>query len=227
MLEGDVVELYLIRHGQARYFGDDGKMQNSQGFLTELGHRQAERVGERCRNLEVDYLYSSPLKRVQETVSYLSRALGKSPEFLEWLREISVGDFDGWAEPMVRKHLEEVALRPLAAWWDGYPRGETFREFHKRVTRGLDYLLKSHSVEKDGDSYRIVGEQDQRLCLVCHAGTISVIVSYLLELQPVPWEWHRFSSENTGVSCIQFGRVGDALKPSLIFFNSISHLNGI
>ena len=59
--------LYIIRHGETAG-NDAGRFQGSTDCeLNERGYAQAERLGERCRDLPFEVLISSPLVRARET----------------------------------------------------------------------------------------------------------------------------------------------------------------
>ena len=70
--------LYIIRHGEP----------GADGALTELGHQQAEAVGERLCKSGIDKVYSSPLLRARQTAEPLCRALNKEMIIEEWAHEI-------------------------------------------------------------------------------------------------------------------------------------------
>ena len=62
-----MLELILIRHGQT----DSNKRRTYVGWtdveLNEEGIRQARNLKEKLKNLSVDKIYSSPLKRARKT----------------------------------------------------------------------------------------------------------------------------------------------------------------
>ena len=67
---------------------------------------------------------------------------------------------------------------------DGPPGGESFRHFYERVSAGVEGLLiGNHRLQIHEDAgHRLWQRPDQerRLLIVAHEGTISVIVSHLL-----------------------------------------------
>ena len=61
--------IYLIRHGET-VFNRDGRVQgHTESDLSELGREQARRVGDRIRGVEFDAVFTSPLRRAEETCS--------------------------------------------------------------------------------------------------------------------------------------------------------------
>ena len=84
--------------------------------------------------------------------------------------------------------------RPLDELWDGLPGGESFRDFHVRVTDGLRRLLDEPASSRSPTTPPLcaLAEPARRIVIVAHAGTNSVALGHLLGIEPVPWEWERF-----------------------------------
>ena len=72
MLRGEGMRLYIIRHGKKR----DERVLNSLGFpdmqLTEEGKKQAHLTGKHLSKIKFDTVYSSDLKRANETASIIA-----------------------------------------------------------------------------------------------------------------------------------------------------------
>ncbi len=73
-----------------------------------------------------------------------------------------------------------------------------------------------------------VWEQPKRpetIVIVAHGGTNSVLLTHLLDIRPVPWEWLRFESELAAYSILQARPMGQrGCLWSLIDFNEVDHL---
>ena len=221
------MELYFVRHGEAEYrFNSAGlREQDQDGYLTPIGHHQAQCLAQHFRTLEIDRLYSSPLLRARQTAEYLTESLGIRMQTLPWLKEIDVGDLSSYTKDEINSYFQEAMARPLEKWWEGFEEdGETFMDFYNRVTQGLDTLLNQHGATKNSSDYLLSEMDTTRICIVAHGGTISVMLSYLLRLTPVPWEWYRFNVSNTGVSRVEFTQIGGVAKPCLALFNSTHHI---
>jgi broad specificity phosphatase PhoE len=79
-------ELILIRHGYTvRVNGD-----YFHAPLTQLGQEQAEQTGQYFRASEnhLDGLYSSPLRRTQETAHIIGAQIGLDPQFRPGIQEV-------------------------------------------------------------------------------------------------------------------------------------------
>ena len=69
------LRLLLVRHGLSSY-NKDGRIQgrNDLSILTEEGKSQAIKAGEALSNLNINTVYSSPLKRAAQTTNLLINA---------------------------------------------------------------------------------------------------------------------------------------------------------
>jgi broad specificity phosphatase PhoE len=88
-------ELYIIRHGQTDYNAKgivQGKGVNLS--LNEKGFRQADAFFKAYKHIPFDIIYTSTLKRAQESVGGF-KALGIPLEIFSELDEISWGDLEG------------------------------------------------------------------------------------------------------------------------------------
>ncbi len=90
-----MIDLYIARHGQteenvARIF--QGHLP---GRLTEEGKRQAMDLGVRMKDVELDAVLSSDLKRVTDTVQLAMEGRGIPWEKTPMLREIDWGSWTG------------------------------------------------------------------------------------------------------------------------------------
>ena len=72
--------LYLVRHGQASFGADDYDR------LSELGHRQSERLGEyfKGKGLEFQAVITGTLRRHQETFAGIARGLDWQAQPVLW-----------------------------------------------------------------------------------------------------------------------------------------------
>jgi len=220
------MELLFIRHGQPGWVRDGHGVNDPD--LTELGQRQAELVARHLSGLRIDELFVSPLRRAHQTAAPLVEALGRTPVQLDWLAEISAPDFEGTPIEQVQRVFSESRARPIEEHWEGIPGGESFTDFHRRVTGGLDTLLTdlgAAPLHREPPLWRL-GSQPRRVVIIAHAGTNSVALGHLLGIKPVPWEWERFVSYHASISTLEPLEVAGAQAFSLHRFADVSHLTG-
>jgi broad specificity phosphatase PhoE len=219
------VELLLVRHAQPEW-NRDRTAQVDPG-LTELGRRQAELLARRLRGERFDRLLVSTATRARQTAAPLERQLpGPAPEERAWLHEIHLpAAWQGTPSEEVGRVLQEARDRPRDAWWDGLPGGESFRDFHARVTSGLLEELRAMGVVRDEDGlWHVPADAPQRLLLVAHAGTNSVVLGALLGLDPEPWEWERFASDHASLTTLRSTPIAGGHIFSLQRFSDVGHL---
>lgn len=222
------MDLFLIRHGQPDW-APDQIARNDPG-LTELGHEQARRVSHRLTSLDrVDEIWASPMLRSLETSHPVAVELSQEREIFDWLKEIqNPPEWDGSPVEVIEKGFERANFRSMKEMWDGLPGGESFRDFHDRVTTGIIETLDSHGIhpaQPDDRHLWKVDDPDKRVVIVAHAGTNAVILGHLLGLEPVPWEWDRFRQPHTGVSRLTTFRVSTGWAFSLRQLGDVAHLH--
>ena len=191
------MELVLVRHAQPRWVEDGKSVLDPQ--LTELGHRQAERVAERLKALRPlpTELAISPTRRTRQTAEPIARALEVAPVVATDLAEIRLPpDWEGAPAEQIAAALGAARHRPASDWWAGLPGGEPFADFAERVQGAVFGLLAERGLRPpehaEAPWARDEPHEDRRLVIVGHGGTNAVITSLLLGIDHVPWAWERF-----------------------------------
>ncbi len=219
-------QIVLVRHGEPDWTPDGRAVVDDAG-LTARGRVQAEAVAHALAELSFDAIYVSPLRRAQETAEPLAKALGIEPRTLEELAEIGI-EVAGLTQEEVDKYFRAATQRPLRDHWDGWPGGESFHDFHVRVCKGASTLLERHGVRarrEDDFTVWTPGDERPRIAVVAHGGTNAVLLTHLLDVRPVPWEWMRFETELAAYSVVQARELGGTgFVWSLQNFNEVDHL---
>jgi broad specificity phosphatase PhoE len=156
--------LYLMRHAEVSYFGDDGSAVNPADVpLNEEGVAQAKAVAHALGGIEIDRIVTSGLPRTLETASIV--APGRDAESWPELREIQGGRLS--EIPADALHHEFVhAFRGVIPNDARFLRGESIGELFDRVLPAVD---------------TIVAADDWNTALaVLHGGVNRAILSYAL-----------------------------------------------
>lgn len=219
------MEVVLVRHGEPEW-ARDGKSVGDPP-LTERGRRQAELVAERLADQVFDHVLVSPVRRAQETADPILAALGVEGDVREWLAEIRNPEWDGAPVEHIEKSFAEQRLRPFDELWDGLPGGETFHDFHDRVTRNLDALLFDFGARVWNEQPRLyqIEKPELRVLVIAHGGVNAVTVGALLGIPPVPWEWERFFGYHAGVTFLETVDIGGGRAFILRRLSDLSHLD--
>jgi broad specificity phosphatase PhoE len=218
------MELVLVRHAQPEWTRD--RTAQVDPGLTDVGRRQADLAAERLASEVFDRILVSTATRARETAAPVLDLTSSTPaDERAWLHEIQMpAAWEGTPSEEVGRVLAHARGRPRDEWWDGLPGGESFRDFHARVTRGLVEELAVLGVHRDAAGLWHVPEDAPRLLLVAHAGTNSVVLGHLLGLDPEPWEWERFASDHASLTVLRSTPIASGNIFSLQRFSDVAHL---
>jgi broad specificity phosphatase PhoE len=150
----------LIRHGEAAMPDAEVRILNySDAPLTERGREQARGVAAALDGVRVDAVVASDLHRARETAEII--AGGRAPVLTEpRLREVDLGDYDGWTFARVAAADTRFLPWPGVAFYGrlarlgyhvpadlAFPGGESARTMHARLAPGLADLAAAHPGE--------------------------------------------------------------------------------
>ncbi|BEV35837.1 histidine phosphatase family protein [Synechococcus sp. M16CYN] len=213
--------LLLVRHGLSS-FNQARRIQgrDDSSNLTDEGHEQAQGIGRSLKEMTIDAVYSSPLKRAVATTASLLKARGgpaPATEFEDGLLEVDLEPWSGRSvEELIECHPEEYSL------WKRQPLelelkrrdGSTYNplaELTKQATRFIDHLLQRHPVEADA-TILIVGHNAILRCL-------------MLTLLGEPKQgFQRLQIDNTSLSIINLYPGPEAPQVQIECLNNTTHL---
>ncbi len=163
------IKILMIRHGAAdaneehRYLGKTDEPLSMKGICALLEAKKKDFYP------NVDYLFSSPMKRCLETakILYPDRKLIIIPEW----EEMDFGDFEG------KNYTELQGDERYQKWIDSngalpFPNGECQEDFICRCKQGFSRMLKQLSILPD-----IKSGHDITVGLIVHGGTIMSLLS--------------------------------------------------
>lgn len=199
-------ELYIIRHGETE-LNRLGIVQGRgiDSDLNDTGRAQGAAFYHLYKNIKFDKIYTSELKRTQQTVQQFID-LGLPWEKLSGLDELAWGSWEG------KPNTEEsrIAFREIVEQWQGgnynakFEGGESPNEVLIRLTIAVN-LIKSKT--------------DEQRVLICMHGRAMRLLLCLLTDKPLS-EMGDFPHQNTTLYKIDFT---DG-KFSIIDFNNTDHL---
>ena len=160
-LRRGAAELYVVRHADAVPESDEAFTvydDYEAHPLSTRGRAQAEAVAERCAELRLAAVYSSPIRRARETAAAIAAAAGVEVIDEPGVREIAIGPTG-----------DAMALRDRLAWlamiamrdgsWKGIEGTELSAGVRARMLGALDAIAARHPGE--------------RVAVVSHAGAIN------------------------------------------------------
>jgi probable phosphoglycerate mutase len=196
------LELVLVRHAEPDL---ERKKESGDPALTELGRVQAARAAANLRERSIHAIYCSPLRRARETAQIVATIQQLTPQIIDDLEEIRVPALRNLTQSEVDSYFAAAARRTLQDRWNGFPGGESFLDFHARVTSAIESTLANYGIHsRASDEFTVWSAPARghalRLAVVGHGGTNAVILAHLLGLPPVPWEWLRFETVLAAIS---------------------------
>ncbi|MFA7569309.1 MAG: histidine phosphatase family protein [Defluviitoga tunisiensis] len=180
-----VVDIYLVRHGITDW-NSEGKWQGQRDIeLNEEGIMQAQAAAERFKNMEIDGLYCSQLKRAIKTAEIINQYHGLQIERYADLNECNIGPWDGKTlDQILQDYSEEVKYWHNDIWAvvDGV---ESLGDLQRRAVRALKKITKKHNL-------------NDKIIIVAHGLAIRTILCWILNL---PMNQHEtYLMENASVS---------------------------
>jgi broad specificity phosphatase PhoE len=171
--------LYLVRHGQASFGAEDYDK------LSELGHKQAVRLGEyfKQKGLQFDAVLTGTLRRHVQTWAGIAQGAGLSHEPVQWpglneydshavIAAIHPYKLDKPDTPEMYRHHFRLLKDGLTQWMNGVvsPKGmPTYDEFQHGVVSALEHVRKNHT---------------GNVLIVSSGGPISTAVGHILGTTP-------------------------------------------
>ena len=155
-----VVTIYLVRHGESEGNAAHRVLGHTDLGLTELGRRQAEATAEALKDVHLDAIYSSDLKRAMSTAEPHGRIRGMKVIPDHELREIHCG---AWENRLVEDIIKEDEINYVLNWRGVFgnfqmPSGESVPHAAERFKSEIFKLAEKHP--------------NQQILIAAHAGVI-------------------------------------------------------
>ena len=218
------MEIVLVRHAEPEWVKDGINYDNPP--LTDRGFRQAELLADSLKGEKFTEFHVSPLVRAQQTSDPLLDVIDAVRETSSWLEEIRSEIWHGTPAEKAEAAFRKVRTLPSRERWIGLEGGETVRDFVDRINLGAEIFLKEHGITRKDSDLPVweIENPGGSILLVAHAGTNSVVISHLLGLSTVPWEWDRFVLGHTSVTRIEAMKLGDGYTFCLSRLSDVEHL---
>ena len=203
-----VTTVYFVRHAEATGNVDETFQGRTDTEVTERGKRQLALLAERFRDIPIERLYSSPMKRTISTAEAVNLYHGLEILRDERLIEIDGGGFEGqkWSE-LPKLYPEEFRLWNYELHNFRIENGECMTQVRERVESAVDDIVRRNA----GRTIAVVSHGCALRNYYCCA--MGLPISHLTDN-----EW----SDNTAVSLITYD---DSFTPSIVYLNDNSHLD--
>lgn len=198
-----MITLILVRHGETDWNVAGRLAGFSDGaVLTKEGQRQAELLAIKLRNLKIDIIYSSKLKRAKQTARIISKTINKRVIYKEFLNERSWGIYEGTDHKKIFENVEKMLTQRRLKY---KPKGgESLIEFEKRLQRGLRKIMENND--------------EQNILIVSHGGVIKTLIP-ILKKAPLE-EAYNLKVSNASLTIFNINES----KVEIKLINDVSHL---
>ncbi len=198
------MRLLLARHGQSLWNEVRRFQGTSDVDLSDKGRRQARALGVALRGRPIAAAYVSPMRRAVETAEIALREAEVPLTPMEELKELSLGEWEGFTVDEIRKRDGDPYAAWLAAPLDCPPPGaEPLPDVCTRVRSAVERIAAMHP---DGED----------VLVVAHGGVISVYACHLLGCS-FNHLW-RLRVDNASLTVVK--------PPRLVSLNDTAHLQG-
>jgi 2,3-bisphosphoglycerate-dependent phosphoglycerate mutase len=210
----DATELFIVRHGDA--IPDADEIIPSGIYddlpLSRLGREQARDLAERLGRLSFDAVYSSPLRRCQETAAPLARRLELTPILVPGIKEIRLGnirplpdhgeDLSLLSQALRERQIDIVRVAGNTGSWDTIPNSEPSKDFRQRVVTAFDEIAHSHA--------------GGRIIAFAHGGVVNAYAAEVLGLEKDFF----FPAANTSITVVRVS----VKRRVLYVLNDVAHV---
>ncbi len=152
----------IVRHGETDWNCEKRIQGHTDIPLNDTGQAQALAMAFNAAHHRFAAIYSSDLIRAMDTAKYLAEREGHVVRPLPQLRERHYGLFQGItaAEAALRHPVAHAHYLARDPEYD-FETGESLRGFARRVTDGIDWLIRHHS--------------GQTIAAVSHSGALDIL----------------------------------------------------
>ena len=200
--------VYIVRHAEAEGNISRVFQGHTDCGVTEKGYLQLNFLAERFKDIKLDAVYSSPLKRTMETAKAVNKYHNLEIIKVDGLMEINGGLFEGhlWDE------LPDLFPEAHDLWLNRHhdfeiEQGESMREVYDRMKTAVFEIVQAN--------------KDKTVAIVSHGCAIRNFLCFankvnFEDLGALDW------CENTGVCKLTFD---DDLNVEVVYQNDASHLD--
>ena len=165
------MNIIVVRHGQTDWNVRDLLQGRTDIELNETGKSQAIETANNLKNINIDVIFVSPLKRTRRTAEEINRIRNLDVTIDERLIERGFGDYEGQAGVDFKKYWDLQANI-------SDNNVEPIKELFERIYSLLNEL------------WELYGNTDKTILLVTHNGTNLAITSILNGLVPNIFEYN-------------------------------------
>ena len=213
----------LLRHGQSTY-NALGLYQgcSDESVLTETGRQQARQTGAFLRGIKFDAIYTSPLKRAQETTRQVLGVMKHrlDPQQIHVVPLLRETDLPAW-QGLPFQTVREQFAADYSCW------KQTPHQFEMEVIRGgvkqpFYPALDLYDRLKQFWQEVLPRHRNQTLLVVAHGGTNRAAIATAMGIEPS--HYHAIQQSNCALNVLHFP-TGDLSSARLEAVNLATHVD--
>ena len=162
------MKIYLIRHGKLKWEDNIKKCIGITDIgLSEEGIERAKEISGFLEDKNINRIYTSDLRRCEQSAKIISEYLGLSYLIEENLREINMGTWENKSFYEIKKSYPldyEERGRNISTF--NNHKGESFEDCYIRAVKVLEKICKNNSI-------------DNNIVLIAHSGIIKCLIAYI------------------------------------------------
>lgn len=136
---------HLLRHGQTEHTPERRYSGRNELPLSRIGRAEAAAAAARAKELGVDVVVASPLRRTRETAENVASVLGVTPDFDDDLVELDFGQLEGLTSDEARELHPSAVRRFVSDVTVAAPGGESVADVSGRVARARRRILSRYA----------------------------------------------------------------------------------
>jgi broad specificity phosphatase PhoE len=178
--------LFLARHGQTNSNKDKAVLGLLDEGLNETGIQQANEIAEKVKNMKIDVLISSPLKRAYKTAEIIAKTIDLPIITMPDFRERAYGIIEGVKKSDIKtEYPQYVTESGKLILENEFSESEPLDKFYDRVINGFAELKEKYP--------------DKNIMVVTHAGILRVAYAYYNDV-PIKEVRNIYNPEN--INCL-------------------------
>jgi alpha-ribazole phosphatase len=210
-----MMRLILVRHGATKWNQERRIQGVSDLGLNETGKKQAEALARALKDVKVDVIYTSPLRRARETARAINRFHQVEVVTLDGLKELDVGEVDGMTYDEMRLNHSEFFTKWMSDFTSvRLPGGGTVPELRDRCCTTIQDIVKKQEAGTGGKC----DDEDKVVVAVTHFFPIICIISDTLGLDLL--YCRRLRLDVASICILEF----NPERAVLVSFNDTCHL---
>lgn len=205
-----MTRFYILRHGETEWNSDHNRYCGKSDIpLSTVGKNQSQKAADFLKNVSLNIIYSSPLKRAQETAKPISQIHSLPIHTDARISEIDFGEWEGQTKREISREYPEIWERWLADPVNvkAGRSGETALQVFERCNDFFQAKIRQHP----NDNVLVVSHNTTNRIFM--AGSLSMPLRL----------YRKLFQSNTGISILELS--ADDMK--WLQMNNTSHLNQI